>query len=121
MVEMLTTFHHSIFLPSGIHRLDGNKLLVAARVMQGHCEGRLMTKAKLVRCLGIPETTVLRKLRELVAHGIIVRKGDQYLIAPERAAALPEDVIARYHELLWRAAPLFRSVLESKMEAKIAS
>jgi hypothetical protein len=91
MVELLTTFHDSCVFPESARRLDGDELLVAARVMQGHCEGRLMTKAKLVRCLGIPETTVGRKLQQLVAQGIIVRQGDYCLIAPERAAALPDE------------------------------
>ncbi|UFW91001.1 hypothetical protein BjapCC829_21660 [Bradyrhizobium barranii] len=59
-------------------------MFVGFCVFIGHAEGRPMNATKIAHYLDMPRTTVLRKLKELLAAKVIVQRGNFYLIAVGR-------------------------------------
>lgn len=57
----------------GIDQMGANcdLTLIGAAVLVGHLEGRLPTASTLARYLEMPRTSVLRKLRTLIAMGVV--------------------------------------------------
>ncbi|MET4238559.1 hypothetical protein [Bradyrhizobium sp. RT10b] len=59
-------------------------MFVSFCVFIGHAEGRPMNATKIALYLNMPRTTVLRKLKELLAAKIVVQRGNFYLMAVSR-------------------------------------
>jgi len=57
---------------------------IVCQVLIGHVEGRAMTAADLARFLEMPRSTVMRRLRLLIALGILERHGAQYWLVRTR-------------------------------------
>jgi hypothetical protein len=85
VVELSRVLHASIYPELG-ERLaaDVEAVLIAAAVAIGHTERRPMTASKIAHFLGMPRTTVLRKLAELDARGVVCRRGTRYFLTPAR-------------------------------------
>jgi Crp-like helix-turn-helix domain len=60
-------------------------LLIGCAIMVGHAEGRPMNTTKIAHYIGLPRTTVIRKLNEFLRSGVIARYGNVYLLSEERA------------------------------------
>jgi DNA-binding IclR family transcriptional regulator len=78
----------------------GTLLLVACAVVVGHAERRPMNATKISLYVDLPRTTVLRKLEQLIEHGVVVKHGLNYCIAPERAARSSPNYIQRQTRIL---------------------
>jgi len=69
-----------------IHAInDATLLIVYGAVLIGHAEGRPMNASKLSHYLGVPRTTVLRKLDELIAKNMVERRENFYFVSEHRA------------------------------------
>jgi hypothetical protein len=64
---------------------DHSLLLIGSAVMVGHAEKRPMNATKIAQYIGLPRTTVIRKLNEFLRAGVIARHGNVYLLSEERA------------------------------------
>ena len=60
---------------------DMSAMAVAWIVALGHLEGRLFNASSISSYLGMPRTTVMRKLRGLVEAGVIEQRGHEYYLA----------------------------------------
>src|SRR5438046_1496292 len=89
-LELTMAFHATIFAPGKEPpECDCNLTLVAVTVMLGHAEGRAMNVSQIAARLRMPRTTVIRRLRTLVARGLIVADKGRYYLEPVRAADVP--------------------------------
>ena len=50
----------------------------------GHCEGKPFSVAKIAAYMGMPRSTVIRRLQQLENWGVIERQGRRYFIRPEK-------------------------------------
>ena len=64
---------------------DHSLLLIGSAVMVGHAENRPMNATKIAQYIGLPRSTVIRKLNEFLRAGVIARHGNVYLLSEERA------------------------------------
>jgi predicted transcriptional regulator len=64
---------------------DHSLLLIGSAVMVGHAENRPMNATKIAQYVGLPRSTVIRKLNEFLRAGVIARHGHVYLLSEERA------------------------------------
>jgi predicted transcriptional regulator len=64
---------------------DHSQLLIGSAIMVGHAENRPMNATKIARYVGLPRSTVIRKLNEFLRVGVIARHGNVYLLSEERA------------------------------------
>ena len=64
---------------------DHSLLLIGSAIMVGHAEKRPMNATKIAHYVGLPRSTVIRKLNEFLRVGLIVRRGNVYLLSEERA------------------------------------
>jgi predicted transcriptional regulator len=114
-VELTLAFHATIFpLDQKPSELDADLTVVAVTVMLGHADGHPMTATEIASILHMPRTSVLRRLNELMAHGIIRRRGDRYYLDPVRAAHVPHR--RRFEVILSKAFAVIGAYL-SKMAA----
>jgi hypothetical protein len=60
-------------------------LLIGSAIMVGHAENRPMNATKIANYVGLPRSTVIRKLNEFLRVGAIARQGNVYLLSEERA------------------------------------
>jgi hypothetical protein len=60
-------------------------LLCYLAVMEAHCEGLHYGATKIAHATGLPRTTVLRKLKPLLANGQLVRVGTAFAVNAEWA------------------------------------
>jgi IclR helix-turn-helix domain len=60
-------------------------LLIGSAIMVGHAENRPMNATKIAHYVGLPRSTVIRRLNEFLRFGVIVRDGNVYLLSEERA------------------------------------
>lgn len=79
--------------------IDG--AFVAVAVSLGHAENKPMNASKIALYLGMPRTTVLRKLAELEELNIIVRKGNTLLLSPQ--VQIDSGEIDKAKRMLFRA------------------
>jgi hypothetical protein len=85
VVQLMKVVHQSIFPEMGeALGADLAACLVACAVCIGHTESMPMTATKIAFYLGMPRTTVLRKLKRLVALGVVEQRLTIYLLAKER-------------------------------------
>jgi predicted transcriptional regulator len=64
---------------------DHSLLLIGSAIMVGHAENRPMNATKIANYVGLPRSTVIRKLNEFLRVGAIARQGNVYLLSEERA------------------------------------
>ena len=64
---------------------DHSLLLIGFAIMVGHAENRPMNATKIANYVGLPRSTVIRKLNEFLRVGAIARQGNVYLLSEERA------------------------------------
>jgi predicted transcriptional regulator len=65
--------------------IDHSLLLIGSAIMVGHAENRPMNATKIAHYVGLPRSTVIRKLNEFLIAGVIDRHGNVYLLSEERA------------------------------------
>lgn len=82
----------------------GTLLQVGAAIVVGHAEGRPMTVTKIAHYVDLPRSTVQRKLEQLLALGIIVRRGNAYFISQSRASDVSPDYVKRSVRIITEAA-----------------
>lgn len=64
---------------------DHSLLLIGSAIMVGHAEDKPMSATKIAQYIGLPRSTVVRKLNEFLRSGVITRQGNVYLLSEERA------------------------------------
>ena len=64
---------------------DHSLLLIGSAIMVGHAENRPMNATKIANYVGLPRSTVIRKLNEFLRVGVIARYGNVYVLSEERA------------------------------------
>ena len=64
---------------------DHSLLLIGTAIMIGHAENRPLNATKIAHYIGMPRSTVIRKLNEFLRAGVIARQGNVYLLSEERA------------------------------------
>jgi CRP-like cAMP-binding protein len=64
---------------------DHSLLLIGSAIMVGHAENRPMNATKISHYVGLPRSTVIRKLNEFARTGVVARHGNVYLLSEERA------------------------------------
>jgi predicted transcriptional regulator len=64
---------------------DHSLLLIGSAIMVGNAESRPMNATKIAHYVGLPRSTVIRKLNEFLRAGVIARHGNVYLLSKERA------------------------------------
>mgnify|MGYP005818558761 CR=1 FL=1 len=78
LITLVKLMHEHIF-PGSQGRLDDvEAVLVACAVTIGHVENKLMTPHKIALFLGLPRTTVLRKLAILEQYEFVQRRDKNY-------------------------------------------
>ena len=80
---------------------DQNAMGIHAIITLGHLEGRPFNASNLSEYLDIPRTTVIRKLRWLIAEGFIEQKGHTYYLAP-KYMNLPDEVYTKLFDAIHR-------------------
>jgi len=89
-IDFTLAIHTSIYPPGKVPKdPDCHLTMLAAAVMEGHAEGRPRTASQLAKRVNMPNTSVLKRLNRLIAHGLIVRIGRKYYLEPERARLVP--------------------------------
>lgn len=58
-------------------------LLIVHRMWAQHRNGQLASAAGIAKAVGMPRSTVQRRLRRLVKDGAVERRGTRYAIVPE--------------------------------------
>lgn len=81
-IELTRVMVESVF---GKKPADHSLLLIGSAIMVGHAENRPMNATKISHYVGLPRSTVIRKLNEFVRTGVVVRHGNVYLLSEERA------------------------------------
>jgi hypothetical protein len=71
---------------------DFDIVLVACAIVIGHTEGRPMTASKIAHYLGMPRTTVLRRLDALVAADFAARAGKSYVLSARQQGSGTEVI-----------------------------
>jgi predicted transcriptional regulator len=69
----------------GQKRADHSLLLIGAAIMVGHAENKPMNATKIAHYVGLPRSTIVRKLKEFLDSGVITREGNAYLLSEARA------------------------------------
>ena len=69
----------------GTQPVDHSLLLIGSAIMVGHAENRPMNATKISHYVGLPRSTVIRKLNEFTKTGVVARHGNVYLLSEERA------------------------------------
>lgn len=69
----------------GTKPADHSLLLIGSAIMVGHAENRPMNATKISHYVGLPRSTVIRKLNEFAVSGVVARHGNVYLLSEERA------------------------------------
>jgi predicted transcriptional regulator len=69
---------------------DHSLLLIGAAIMVGHAENRPLNATKIAHYVGLPRSTVIRKLNEFLRVGVIARHGNVYLCAKNRTKYVSE-------------------------------
>ena len=64
---------------------DHSLLLIGSAIMVGHAEDKPMNATKIAHYIGLPRSTVIRKLNQFLKAGVIARQGNVYLLSMERA------------------------------------
>jgi len=64
---------------------DHSLLLIGSAIMDGHAEDKPMNATKIAQYIGLPRSTVIRKLNQFLEAGVIARHGNVYLLSIERA------------------------------------
>jgi predicted transcriptional regulator len=64
---------------------DHSLLLIGSAIMVGHAENKPMNATKIAHYVGLPRSTVIRKLNEFLRNGAIARHGNVYLLSEDRA------------------------------------
>jgi predicted transcriptional regulator len=64
---------------------DHSLLLIGSAIMVGHAEDKPMSATKIAQYVGLPRSTVIRKLNQFLKAGVIARHGNVYLLSIERA------------------------------------
>ena len=64
---------------------DHSLLLIGSAIMVGHAEDKPMNATKISHYVGLPRSTVVRKLNEFARTGVVARHGNVYLLSEERA------------------------------------
>ena len=64
---------------------DHSLLLIGSAIMVGHAENKPMSATKITQYIGLPRSTVIRKLNQFLRDGVIARHGNVYLLSKERA------------------------------------
>jgi CRP-like cAMP-binding protein len=64
---------------------DHSLLLIGSAIMVGHAENKPMSATKIAQYIGLPRSTVIRKLNEFQRAGVISRHGNVYLLSKQRA------------------------------------
>jgi len=81
-IELTRVMVDSVF---GEDPADHSLLLIGSAIMVGHAENKPMNATKISHYVGLPRSTVIRKLNEFTRIGVVVRHGNFYLLSEERA------------------------------------
>jgi hypothetical protein len=102
-IMLARALHGNIFPANeGNFGRDIEAVLVALAVSIGHTEHRPMTSTKIAHYIGMPRTTVLRKLVELKNRGVIVREGNHFCLSQKRLQQVDGDAIFRFARIIGR-------------------
>lgn len=102
MIAMAKMINADIFGPGSNFGAELDTIYIACAVLVGHAERRPMTANKIALFLGMPRTTVLRKLRRLLKLDIVVEKERKYFVSPQRLAN-DEQVVAKLSAAIAKA------------------
>lgn len=115
----MTRIAAQLFLQEDKAASESDSVLLCAAVYVGQCEKRPMTAAKLADFIGMPRPTVLRKLGELRARGLVIANNKKQWCIASTSPKVAERITASIDALL----PLVHSAAArlSKMDsARIA-
>lgn len=63
-----------------------------------------MSASKIALYIGVPRTTVLRRLEQLIAAGVLERRGRLFYVSDIRAKNIPAEYCERASRLIVEAA-----------------
>jgi DNA-binding transcriptional ArsR family regulator len=75
----------------------------------GTLRGQALTAQQIARTIGMPRTTVLRKLRYLVKHGCVTQDGSEYVIS-DAALGTTTPSLDRAIDLILETADALRAI-----------
>jgi hypothetical protein len=103
LVELSRSYHLTHF-PGESFEANVGMLLVWMTVGLGHVEGKPMNATKIAETMNMPRATAIRKLKELVQRGILLRMGQIYILNEDQVGAIsghiPDLVRAVEHAYL---------------------
>jgi predicted transcriptional regulator len=76
---------------------DHSLLLIGSAIMVGHAENKPMSATKIAQYIGLPRSTVIRKLNQFLKAGVIARHGNVYLLSKQRAQNQTKYVTEAMH------------------------
>jgi predicted transcriptional regulator len=76
---------------------DHSLLLIGSAIMVGHAENKPMSATKIAQYVGLPRSTVIRKLNQSLKAGVIARHGNVYLMSEQRAQNQTKYVAEAMH------------------------
>lgn len=82
MIAAMREFGGPIITPERFGA-EASSIILCMGIYVGQSEGRPMNTSKLAAYVGIPRTTVMRRLSELERDGIISRMGEGYALTLE--------------------------------------
>lgn len=89
-IELELAFDVSTYPPGKrVGKPNPERTRIAVAVMLGHAEGHPMNASELATLLKMPRTSVLRRLKPLIARGLIKRSGDRYVLTARHARRAP--------------------------------
>jgi DNA-binding IclR family transcriptional regulator len=98
-IELTRVMVNSVF---GEKPADHSLLLIGTAIMVGHAENKPMNATKIAQYIGLPRSTVIRKLDQFIRAGVIARHGNVYLLSKQRAQNQTKYVAEAMH--IFRAA-----------------
>jgi len=98
---------------------DHSLLLIGSSIMVGHAENRPMNATKISHYVGLPRSTVIRKLNELSRTGVVVRHGNVYLLSEARPQS--DEVRHRSDAHFLYCGEKFESLQTRRLEGPLTS
>jgi predicted transcriptional regulator len=88
---------------------------VLRAVVIGHLRGRPMTTRRIARYIGMPRTTVLRRLQLLLRLGYVRREGRAYCVS-ERYLRAPPKALNEAVEIILETADALREEAKKRVQ-----
>jgi DNA-binding IclR family transcriptional regulator len=89
---------------------------IARAVWSGTLRGRALTAQEIAHTIGMPRTTVLRKLQYMVKHGYVAQDGSAYVIS-DAALQTTTPALDRAIKLILETADALRAVQNEQQKS----